>query len=87
MRHRFRGAESRQFWYGRAGAEVEEHAVAEDSSFATITELDLSRAWSDESGVAHDQFRAALRGSLDVHLMEPFDHQPLASLNGLHVDT
>src|SRR6202040_3222773 len=80
MRHRFRGAESRHFGHGRAGAEVEEHAVGEDSSFATAIEINLSGPRSYESSVAHDQFRAALRGGIGVHLMEPFNHQPLASL-------
>jgi len=87
MRHRVCGAESGQFRYCRAGSEVEEHAIAGDSSFPAVVEINLSGPRSYESSVAHNQFRAALRGGIDVHLMEPFHHQLFASLNRRHVDT
>lgn len=86
VRHRIRSHESRQFGDGRAGPEVEEDAVAEDGSGAAVPEIDFNGARSHEASVAHDQFGPARISAIEVHLMEPFDHQPLPSLHGLHVN-
>src|SRR5262249_22873561 len=84
--HRLRLGESWHFGNRRAGTEIEEDAVAANGPCATAVDVDFNRAWSDESGVAHDQFRAARDRMVDVHLMKPLNHQPLAPLHALHVD-
>ena len=78
MRERFGGAKAGNIRNGRVSAEIQEHAVAFESSYATVFQLNLNGFRTDEATLAKHQLGAAFLVLVQMHADEPINHLPLA---------
>jgi len=61
----------REQWASSRANQDQEDAFAGDPSRAAVTDSDFNGSRSDEPAFAHDQFHAARRRALGMHLTQP----------------